>query len=44
MKLEAPGKKIIAPIAAGILSELEIAQAKRMPLDCPGELVLEDAV
>ena len=43
VKLEAPGKKIIAPIAAGILSELEIAQAKRMPLDCPEELVLEDA-
>lgn len=43
VKLEAPGKKIIAPIAAGILSELEIAQVKRMPLDCPEELVLEDA-
>ena len=42
VELQTPGEKIIAPIAAGVLSELEIAQAKLMPLDCPENLLLKD--
>lgn len=39
--LETPGEKIIAPIAAGILSPLEVAQARLMPVDTPQTLLLK---
>lgn len=42
VELRSDGEKIIAPIAAGVLSELEIWQAKRMPLDCPETLLLQE--
>lgn len=42
VELQSEGEKIIAPIAAGVLSELEIWQAKRMPLDCPETLLLQE--
>lgn len=42
VELRSEGEKIIAPIAAGVLSELEIWQAKRMPLDCPETLLLQE--
>ena len=42
VELRSEGEKIIAPIAAGVLSELEIWQAKRMLLDCPETLLLQE--
>ena len=42
VELRSDGEKIIAPIAAGVLSELDIWQAKRMPLDCPETLLLQE--
>lgn len=42
VELQTPGEKIVAPIAAGILSGLEVGQAKLLPLDRPEELLLKD--
>lgn len=42
VELQTPGEKIVAPIAAGILSGLEVGQAKLLLLDRPEELLLKD--
>ncbi len=42
VELQTDGEKIIAPIAAGVLSELEIAQTKLMPLNRPKKLLLQE--
>ena len=42
VELRSPGETVLAPIAAGVLSRLEIGRAKLLPLDCPETLVLEE--
>ena len=39
--MESPGEKILAPIAAGILSPLEIGRVRIMPIDTPQQIALK---
>lgn len=42
IELEHPGEKMRAPVAAGVLAPLEIAQARRIPLETPQPIPLSE--